>query len=331
MSKEVTFAPALVPAVGVEVRLGRATILLLFLLINTILSYHFTQLRFGLNLIYENAAPELLVQGLAATPFQYRALMPWLYQLLIDVTVVPPETFLALLKLVEFLSIFLLVVAFRYYLSFFFPHPLQNGTLALSLFYVLPFNYLLSYWYPWDIPSVLFFTAGLIFIYRRQWWGYYPLFIIATFNRETSYFLIAAYLLTNYGRHLAHHQLAHVTAQLVIWVLIKLSLYWLYLESPARLFSFKLTANLLALAEPLSLLTFLTNWGVLWLPILLFYRLIDDPFLRRLLLVVPLFLGVMLMVGVVTELRIYGELIPIIVPATLIIFRRLFTFQSNTT
>jgi hypothetical protein len=89
--------------------------------------------------------------------------------------------------------------------------------LAFTILLALPFNLLYTYWYPNDIPAVLFFTLGLIAFYRRSWPWYYLLFVVATLNRETTLFLTFLFVVTNLDR-LSLKQLAgHTAVQLFIW------------------------------------------------------------------------------------------------------------------
>ena len=163
----------------------------LFLVVAGAFSYYFASLYF--------AKPEwgpcslaTLIQGKGNTPFQYRALVPWIVGWAARHVLPLPGigTPQGLAFVIEIASTFALLVAFRYYLGFFFRGAALGTLLAFSLVLVLPFNYLLPLHYPfrlaYDIPSVLVFTLGLILIYRRSWLWYYILFVVGTFNRETT-------------------------------------------------------------------------------------------------------------------------------------------------
>ena len=304
-----------------------ATIDLIFILASTLLAYQFTHLRINASGFYPPATPDMLVAGAAYLPFQYRALVPWLVRALAQLpwlqSVSTPKLFL----IVEFISTVLLCAAFRRYLSFFFKNKPLNSLLALSLFYVLPFHFIGTFWYPWDIPSLLFFTLGLISLYEQKWQWYYPLFVVATFNRETTYFLSLLYLLTAIGKTSWRTMALHTSAQLLLWGAIKLLLYRLYLDNPRLgygLFELQLGKNLNWLREPTVILGFLSLWGLLWLPLVLWRHLVQNDFVKRTLLLLPPFFGIMLVVGVIDELRIYGELIPIVLSAFLLILKELF-------
>lgn len=288
------------------------------------MAYYFTELRLGLNLIYENATPVMLVEGTAETPYQYRALLPWLVRGLVGLGVADTAVPL-LFRLLEFLSVLSLVVAFRAFLSRFFNHLLLRSVLAFSIFLVLPFNVLHTYWYPYDIPSILFFVLGVLALYRRNWLGFYILFAVATINRETTLFLTFLFIITNLGQLPLKRLAGHTAVQLIIWTLIKGLLQTIYVENPGQgAFQLTLTDNLQFLFQPGGWLWVLPNWGLTWILALIGYRHLKDPFVKRALwVIIPVF-AVMMLVGKVDELRIYAELTPIVLTAALLTLQNLF-------
>ena len=44
-------------------------------------------------------------------------------------------------------------------------------------------------YYPYDIPSLTFFAAGIILFMQKKWLWFYPVFILACFNRESACFI----------------------------------------------------------------------------------------------------------------------------------------------
>jgi hypothetical protein len=190
--------------------------------------------------------------------------------------------------------------------------------------YVLPYNFTYTLWYPWDIPGVLFVTLGLVLLHGRRWTAYYAVFALATLNRETTYFLTLVYSLTALGRDDRATILRHVAAQGGIWLALKTALYLAFRENRAQgmgLFDVQLLRNLRQLARPDVLVTVLRSWGMLWIVAALGLRRIEDRFLRRALLASGVQLAILLLVGVVEELRVYGEIIPIVLAAVVAIGR----------
>jgi hypothetical protein len=112
---------------------------------------------------------------------------------------------------------------------------------------------------------------------------------------------------------------AHCLAQGVIWLVIKVSLSRLYAGNPGAGASLNNTmSNLKVLVtEPNMTLVLLSSLGYLWIPVLLYYPLVRSRFVRRACLASPLLFAVMFVSGNLPEVRIYGEMIPVILPAFL--------------
>jgi len=198
----------------------------IFLVVALLFSYFFMYLRFSMNIEFAPGSLSALTNYSAFKPFQYRIFMPWIAHQLYQLKFYPFNSVLTIFRILETTSIFLIVVSFRYYISLFIKDSRIDYLLAFSILYILPFNFLfpriLPIFYPYDMPSVFFFTLGLIFIYQRKWNMYYIVFIIATFNRETTCFLTVIYLFTSIKREKINGIIYHCCAQFIIWLIIKL-------------------------------------------------------------------------------------------------------------
>jgi len=319
-----------------------------FFIIALILSYYFMELRFNFNPEYPRATMSMLMNGTAAKPFQFRVLIPWMINTIINIRLPIPilNNYLFLFKLVEVISVFFLVVSFRYYLSFFFRDKRINSLLSFTLFYVLFFNLILpvlnGFLYPSDIPSILFFTLGLILLYKKKWIIYYPLFVIATFNRETTIFLTSIYFFAYVGKDKLKSISFHCLCQVVIWFAIKYFLYQLFIDNPGLAIGLhnvdynvpKFYINLFLLRHFITLRSLSRIMGYIWVPIPFYFWVITDDFVKRSLLVCLLFFIVVFFFANSLELRDYNELIPIILVAFLLIMREFirkagFKFSSR--
>ena len=115
-----------------------------------------------------------------------------------------------------------------------------------------------------------------------------------------------------------------VGTQLALWAAIKAALWFIYL--PNRwlgygLYEFQLKMNAATLLNsPIKGLIVLSTWGGLWLAVVIWRRYIDDVFLKRTLWTIPVFVASMLVVGFVIEMRIYGEVLPIVLAAFWVVF-----------
>jgi hypothetical protein len=269
---------------------------------------------------------ERLVAGAAYTPYQYRVLLPAFVRAGEALHLIEPGTRAerGAFDDLELVALVLLGFVFRRYLSSFIHGDVVASVLALSIYVILPFNYFNYFFYPYDIPGVLFFTLGLILIRNRNWWLFYPVFALATFNRETSIFLVAAAAFALYDKLSARRLALLVGSQLVIWCVIKAGLWSLYRDNPSHgvgLFVFQFKVNVATIREvPLKSLAALSTWGLLWVAGAIWYRRIRDEFLRRNLWVVPLFVLAMFVFGFIVESRIYGEILPIVIAAFWVTF-----------
>jgi hypothetical protein len=176
----------------------------------------------------------------------------------------------------------------------------------------------------------MFFTLGLLCLYRRSYVAYYLIFAIATFNRETACFLTVIHLLVSYGRGKKVDIFLHVAAQAAIWISIKIFLSWYYAGTGGGVVEPKLQYNYEILSDPKNYFYLMSSFGFLWVPAVLHNKLIGDPFVRRSLLVaVPFALG-MLFVGNYDELRIFGELTVVVALGLALIVKTLVDARSAT-
>lgn len=313
---------------------GKAIRQLVFLLTALAVAYRFSQLRFGLTGETAHASLLSLLSGKALIPDQYRVLVPWLVNLIMRISNLLPGSsnlsHVMVFQHIELLSVFLLLASFSYYASLFFREYVIAILATIILFSGLLFNYVLPQpdvltleyvsWFPSDMPSLLFITLGLILIYKQRWWAYYPLYVIATFNRETTCFLTFVYLFTHLGKGRNRELFFHCALQLSIWITIKYTLYHMYIGNPSDaggsgLFhagDFLNGTNLRTLTNVRNHPFIFSIVGYMWLPVLLMPRIVKNRFVSRsLLMSIPFCVG-MFIVGTMTILRDYGELLPVI-------------------
>ena len=269
-------------------------------------------------------SPAALAAGQASTPYQYRVLVPWLVRGAMATHVITPTSQMATFAGIQFVVLILLAFVFRRFLELFIDDRALTSVMALTIYAILPFNYFNTPYYPYDVPSVMLFTLGLVLIHDKNWLGFYPLFVVATLNRETSIFLTAAMVFVYFDKYRPRTLAILTTSQLAIWAIIKLALWIAYRENRWMgygIYQFQLKANLATLYEvPVKGVFALATWGCLWLAVVIWHRRVQDTFLRRILWTVPVFVAGMLFVGFVIELRIYGEVLPIVLAAAWVVF-----------
>jgi hypothetical protein len=319
-----------------ENEIGQFTYNLRYLLVAAfalvIASAYFTFSHYALNQNFPLAKLQALIDGTAYKPFQFRILIPWLVGTLNNVTGV---AVIVLYQIIESISVIGLIFSSRYFLRRYFEPPLVD-IFAFGVALLLPWHYLLpreiALVVPSDIPAVMFFTLLLALMVRKNWIWYYPVFIIATFNRETTCFVTLIFLFAYWKKLPPKALLAHLGSQLLIWITIKTGLWFLYADNPGALFEIfhagssrsHFWSNIEFLTSPKRVLIFLSSFGFLWALILVWGKLIEDQFIKRALLALIPFCLVMLIIGNLNEIRILGEWLPLMFTANLIIVRQLF-------
>ena len=282
-----------------------------FLLTAMLTSFIFVFARFKYNYEYPESTLLDLINYQAKTPFQYRILIPFLVKQLIF--------FLKLdyqfsFKLLEFIATNLLVISFRYFLRFFMPYKYAT-IYSFTLFIPLIYHFILSripIYYPWDIPSVLFFMIGIICIYQKNNLVYYLIFIIATLNRETSCFLSVLFFIKNINEKNKFILLAHIGTQVLLWIIIKYFLFICFKNNEGHgMFVNQFNDNVHYLFRLSSYPYLLGVFSGTWIILLFTFRYLKDRFLKNILWVCIPFMGGMLIVGAILEIRIFGELIPV--------------------
>lgn len=299
---------------------------------------YFTLTHYYLNQNFPLAKLEALINGTAYKPFQFRILIPWMVGAINSVTGVGV---LLLYQIIESASVIGLIFSTRYFLRNYFTPPLVD-IFSFGVLLLLPWNYLLpreiALVIPADIPAVMFFTLLLGLMVRKNWLWYYILFAVATVNRETTCFVGVIFLMTHWKKLSHKNLLLHLGAQIIIWAAIKTWLAIIYAGNPGVLFEFynvgsgrsHFMTNLDFLLSPKRVLILLSSFGFLWIPVIIWRKFITEDFVKRALWSLVFFFAVMLVIGNLNEARIFGEWIPLILAANLIIIRELsFKFRTD--
>ena len=295
-----------------------------FLMVGALAACYLAERRMAMNQEYFGATLERLMSGTGWTPYQYRALVPWISGLFWKAGIF--TNIYGFFYWVESGFLVACLVAFRQLVALEFRSPVLCDLLGFSIFLVIPFNYIFSgrmtFFYPYDIASVFFFTVGLILLKRENWKLYYPVFALATFNREISCFLTVIYAIVNFRKRPLKQVAIHVAAQAAIWFGVKLMMWSAF--SGNRGGGFILNVIDHNARNGIWNRQILSSIGYAWIPVLLMRRRIADPFFNRAVLVVYPFMAAMLFVGRLDEIRIYGELIPVFLMGAILILKDSF-------
>ena len=180
--------------------------------------------------------------------------------------------------------------------------------LCLFDFYLpVPFSF------PYDLPATMFLGWGTYLLLTGRFGWLLAVFALGTWNRETTLFLVlfaAILALTRSGRwewrSITRTDITRIASLSALWLAITAALHHRYAGNPTEAGS-RLSSNLRALLHPmlwpsiLSASAFLFPW--LWLRR---HRL--PTALRAGVLLLPLWILILLCVGQILELRIYGDI-----------------------
>lgn len=311
-----------------------------------------TTFHYASTTVWWIASPALMADFIAAAPFQGRVLLPLIVHAIMRVT--PWFDVDLLFAAAEVAAWMLLVVVARQALRVFRieTSDLVSGILALTITVPVALHLIvpdlevhsilgvdggvleLGKWqtvpffrYVYDLPAAVF-TLALVLCLARfvqapetgRLIAYLGLFALATVNRETTMFLLPAFLAVCWGV-LERRTIATVlAAQVIIFVAIQAAIRWFvpglpnpYASIPGTNYEIHLTDNLWLFTNPLYLLTYLARFGAgLYLPIVLLHRYLD-PVLKRTLLWfgIPFLLSTVLF-GRLVEHRVVIEIVPLL-------------------
>ena len=290
--------------------------------------------------------------GKAPQPYQYRALPAWILYLMsnnplarsisahLPAPFSDPEQLMFLLlvaismaSMIEITRRCILAVTsdreFAMIFAFLTPAAAYITYVSLSNSYRLSMAY--------DVPALALFGWAYYFILRSNFIGFSIAFFFATLARNTAAFLLIVYVCQRWTDipSLLRRDGLRLIFLAAMYGAITLFLYSLYgqnvvelaegqrrgSEVPGGFFIFH-SVNIQSLLTPIYWPSILSAVGWLWVPVLLGWRRLDHPGIRRTLMVLPplWFLAVMIG-GRVTEVRVFGEMIWFFVMGVAIITR----------
>ena len=173
--------------------------------------------------------------------------------------------------------------------------------------------------FPYDLPQMALFSLGLLLIYDRRLVLFAVVFALATLNKETSILLLLYLLLAERAR--GRRLLPAFALSLLLGFLWAGWQVWLrthYAHNPSGREP-RLLMNLLVLATPLFWPQIASAFAYLLPAVLLGRQQIHDPVLRAWLLALPVWAAFMFCFGLLLEIRVFGELIPVMAASAMLI------------
>ncbi|HTW91208.1 MAG TPA: hypothetical protein VMH22_05815 [bacterium] len=179
----------------------------------------------------------------------------------------------------------------------------------------------------YDFPALCLFTLGLALIAARRRWLYLLVFVAATLNKETALMLTLVWAVSGASRLSRRHLMSGIVLQLAVWGFIRGGLWLLFRHNPGEAVALHLPSNLQVLGQHDTWFRFRTvaDWLVLPTGFNVLYllgfltslyalrgapRFLKDAFW----VAVPIFL-LTLLFGKIDEVRVYYELLPVVVLA----------------
>ncbi len=304
---------------------------------------------------------EMYTAGKAPTPYQYRVLPMFFFRFLMHISLLPrlahrvealkDDPYRLILMILAFVSLLGALAATRLTLKRLTGDPVYAFWAAFLVALMAELQ-LASTWgpsmpVPYDVPSICFFALSIYLVVSRRLLLFYLLFPLAVLNRETACFISVFFAVWEWvrlsdqsvrGRLL--RIVPAVAAQALVWFGIKTLLFHVFAHNPAEdngvaggLFVNKLTYNLHELPKPQQwpLLASICSFS---LPFLYLQRrwIRCDGLAYACAIVLPLSFAGMMIVGVITEIRIFADWIALVAPTlALVVHNRFRPVADNMT
>lgn len=244
----------------------------------------------------ENGSFEIAI-GQAQLPFQHRILSPLAALTIMRYTTAGYNRAASMIALLALMTMFAAIYR-------------EAGTRGLVIAFIALWPSL-SVRYVYDLTHPLFMVGLTIAAMRRNAWAWFALFIVGTFNRETTLYLAPALGLIYWRREGLLRAVIMVSASCAAWVAIKALLsHWFGAPPiPFDLLAINYNYLLYGAGHPRILLFFAL--GGAWTLIPLAWK--EMTFERRALLTsLPVAFACLLVFGNIWEIRIFGDLAPVV-------------------
>ena len=205
-------------------------------------------------------------------------------------------------------------------------------------YFHFPLVFGLNFLLPYDLPSLFFFCGCLYCIISGRMLLFYVFFIVGTFNRETICMSTLFLVIWHWRESKAHMQtrvlLGHVVAQAVAWIAIKLYLRHSFAQNVADVTNatpyYKLAGNLKTILEPQQWPVLLSVFGFTLPLVLIWRKSMRNAAMEREIYFLAAWFAVMMLVGVIIEIRVFSEMIGYMALAVALIgFHRISSPQRN--
>jgi hypothetical protein len=291
------------------------------------------------------------MRGHSRVPYQYRVLMAWvlrdgsklhhLASLSAYLPAVLSDPRVSILFATSWISLFGSVLLTWRSLSHLTGDEQYSQWASLIVVYMAYFHFPLvfglNFLLPYDMPSLFFFCGCIYCVISRRMTLFYLFFVVGTFNRETicmaTLFLVIWRWQERSQRRLALVLIAHALGQAAIWIVISRYLHHLFAgnlpDTAGASFYYKLSYNLHAIVEPQQWPVLASVFGFTLPLVLTWRRWMKNAAMERGIYLLVAWFAVMMLVGLVIEIRVFSELISYMALALgLILYHRFPALQT---
>jgi len=117
--------------------------------------------------------------------------------------------------------------------------------------------------YSYDFPELAFLFVALLAIVRQRWWLFYPVFVLAILNKESSVLIVLYFVAFAYTKGDLRAQLGHVAAQLLIGVVLLVTVRAMFAGMGGEPQRFYMPINLLFWFDYRAYTSFATTYAPL--------------------------------------------------------------------
>jgi hypothetical protein len=202
-----------------------------------------------------------------------------------------------------------------------FNYDLALVGISMSAF-LINFTFRDHYFQPWSFWEGAFFAYGLLLIHRQQYWIFSGVSVLSLMNRETSVFLLLAFLFCTLPQKLSRETLIKAfgtrdvrfaIGNLIVWVLGFLVLHQIVGYRPSTFFVQTALSGNLAHLKYAFVLNFLL-FGFIS-PLVIKGIFLSPSLVHRSAMMLPAYFGLLLVIGYWWEIRYWITVIPIVIPA----------------
>jgi hypothetical protein len=175
---------------------------------------------------------------------------------------------------------------------------------------ILPQTFPFGYFY--DLPQIFLMSLCILFLYGQNWFLYLLFFAITTLNKETTFTLIAVYVIYYFPRPPREKFIKLLLGQVLMYTLIRAWLFILYRDNGGANIQSNFAGNFhIYSAAPALIILTLIYFGVILFSIIKQWNQ-SHEFLRCGLIIFAIIFAFFVTSGIPMEFRVFLDALPIL-------------------